>query len=74
MYLFIQWNFYNVETLGLFDCGVLMQKWTGKNNGPYINYRVAALIFSKSFVTVFYEFSKPLWLLVCCVCFLIVST
>ena len=46
--------------------------------------RMAALIFSKPFVAVFYEFSKPfvavfyefskpLWLLVCCVCLLIVS-
>ena len=35
---------------------------------------VAALVFSKPFVAVFYEFSKPLWLLVCCVCLLIVST
>ena len=35
---------------------------------------VAALIFSKPFVDVFYEFSKPLWLLVCCVCLLIVFT
>ena len=36
--------------------------------------RVAALMFllSKPFVAVVYEFSKPLWLLVCCVCLLIV--
>ena len=30
--------------------------------------------FSKPFVAEFYEFYKPLWLLVCCVCLLIVST
>ena len=36
--------------------------------------RVAASIFSKPFVAVFYEFYKPLWLLACCVCLLIVST
>ena len=37
-------------------------------------YMVAALIFSKLFLAVFYEFSKPLWLLVRFVCLLIVST
>ena len=36
--------------------------------------KVAVLIFSKPFVAVFYQFYKPLWLLVCCDYLLIAST
>ena len=76
MYTFIQWNFYNVDvvTLGLVEIILIVEFLCRnglENNGHPYMYRVAALIFSKPFVAVFYEFSKPLWLLVC---FLIVST